>query len=138
MSLDRALLASRAFACEQATRLLNSITHPIITSKALAKVKDFTLEGKTAVLLDAAAIFESKIDKLCSFTVVVSAPEEVRKERIIKRDSITAEKAEERIGAQLSNSEYERNADVIIANFPPHNIETEIQKIIEKYEEKKQ
>lgn len=138
MSLDRALLATRAFASEQATKLLNSITHPIITSKAIAKVKDFTLEGKTAVLLDAAAIFESKIDKLCSFTAVVSAPEEVRKARIIERDSITAEKAEERIRAQLTNSEYERNADVIIANFPPHNIETEIQKIIEKCEEKKQ
>ncbi|MBQ5823568.1 MAG: threonylcarbamoyl-AMP synthase [Clostridia bacterium] len=138
MSLDRALLASRAFACEQATKLLNSITHPIITSKALAKVKDFTLEGKTAVLLDAAAIFESKIDKLCSFTAVVSAPEEVRKARIIERDLITAEKAEERIRAQLSDGEYERNADVIIANFPPHNIETEIQKLIQKYEEKRQ
>ncbi len=138
MSLDRALLASRAFASEQATRLLNSITHPIITSKALAKVKDFTLQGKTAVLLDAAAIFESKIDKLCSFTVVVSAPEDIRKARIIARDSITSEKADERIGAQLSDSEYEIKADVIIRNYPPYNTETEIQKLIEKYEEKKQ
>ncbi len=138
MKLDRSLLASRAFASQEATKLLNSITHPIITSKALAKVKDFTREGKTAVLLDAAAIFESKIDKLCSFTAVVSAPEQLRKARIIERDSITAEKAEERIRAQLTDSEYERNADVIIANFPPHNIDAEIQKLIDKCEEKKQ
>lgn len=137
MKLDRPLLASRAFASQEATKLLNSITHPIITSKALAKVKDFTREGKTAVLLDAAAIFESKIDKLCSFTAVVSAPEQLRKARIIERDSITAEKAEERIRAQLTDSEYERNADVIIANFPPHNIDAEIQKLIDKCEEKK-
>lgn len=136
MSLDRALLASRAFASEKLTRLLNSITHPVITSKALAKAKDFTREGKTAVLLDGAAIFESKIDKLCDFTVAVTAPEDVRKSRIMERDSLTVEKAEERIGAQLSDDEYKRNADVIIKNYPPYNIETEIQKIIEKYEEK--
>ena len=136
-SLDRALLASRAFASESGIKLLNSITHPVITSISLEKVKDFTLEGKTAVLLDAAAIFESKIDKLCSFTVVVSAPDDVRKARIIERDSINCAKAEERMNAQLTNDEYERRADVIINNFSPYDIESQIEKIIEAYEEKK-
>ena len=137
-SLDRVLLASRAFASKEKTMLLNSITHPVITSIAIAKVNSFTLEGKTAVLLDAAAVFESKIDKLCTFTVVVSAPEEVRKERVMSRDGITAEKAEERINAQLNDSEYEQKADVIIRNFLPYDIETETEKIIEEYKERKQ
>ena len=137
MSLDRAALASRAFASEKATKLLNSIMHPIIISKALVKVKSFTSEGKKAVLIDGAAIFESKIDKLCSFTVVTTAPEEIRKARIEQRDSITVKKAEERIRAQLSDSEYAKNADVIVENYPPHDIEAEIQKIIDKYEEKR-
>lgn len=136
-SLDRALLASRAFASESGKKLLNSITHPVITSISLEKVRNFTLEGKTAVLLDAAAIFESKIDKLCSFTVVVSAPDDVRKARIIERDSINCAKAEERMNAQLTNDEYERRADVIINNFSPYDIESQIEKIIEAYEEKK-
>ncbi len=131
-SLDRALLASRAFSSKENTKLLNGITHPVITSMALAKVKDFTSEGKTAVLLDAAAIFESKIDKLCTFTAVVSAPKEIRKERIMKRDGLTSEKAEERIKAQLTDSEYERNADVVVRNYPPYDIELEIQKIIRR------
>lgn len=137
-SLDRALLASRAFSSKENTKLLNSITHPVITSMALAKVKSFTLEGKTAVLLDAAAIFESKIDKLCAFTVVVSTPEEIRKERIMKRDEITSQKADERIKAQLTDSEYERNADVVVCNYPPYDIETETEKIFEAYKEKRQ
>jgi dephospho-CoA kinase len=101
-------------------------------------VNNFTLEGKMAVLLDAAAIFESKIDKLCTFTVVVTALEDVRKERIIKRDVITAEKAEERIKAQLSENEYEQKADVIIRNHLPYDIETETEKLIEAYKERKQ
>ncbi len=137
-SLDRALLASRAFSSKENTKLLNIITHPVITSMALAKVKSFTLEGKTAVLLDAAAIFESKIDKLCAFTVVVSTPEEIRKERIMKRDEITSQKADERIKAQLTDSEYERNADVVVCNYPPYDIETETEKIFEAYKEKRQ
>lgn len=137
-SLNRAALASRAFASKEATKRLNSIMHPIITSKALAKVKDFTLEGKTAVLLDAAAIYESKIDKLCSFTTVVTAPEDIRLDRIMFRDSISREKALHRMGAQLSNEEYEKNADVVIRNYVPYDTEAEIVKLIDRYKEKKQ
>lgn len=137
-SLNRAALASRAFASKEATKRLNSIMHPIITSKALAKVKDFTLEGKTAVLLDAAAIYESKIDKLCSFTAVVTAPEDIRLDRIMFRDSISREKALHRMGAQLSNEEYEKNADVVIRNYAPYDTEAEIVKLIDRYKEKKQ
>ncbi len=136
-NLDRAALASRAFASKEATKRLNSIMHPIITSKALAKVNAFTQEGKSAVLLDAAAIFESKIDKLCAFTVVVSAPAEIRLDRIMYRDSITREKAEHRMGAQLSDEEYAKNADVVLYNYAPYDTDAEIVKIIEKYKEKK-
>ncbi len=133
--LDRALLAARAFATKEGTKRLNSITHPIITSKALAKVKDFTQEGKTAVLLDAAAIFESKIDKLCSFTVVVTAPYEIRLDRVMFRDSITRDKALQRMNAQLSNEEYESRADVVIYNYAPYDIGAESEKIIDKLKE---
>ena len=136
-SLDRAALAARAFSSKEATNRLNSIMHPIITSKALAKVNDFTKQGETAVLLDAAAIFESKIDKLCAFTAVVSAPAEIRLDRIMYRDSITREKAVHRMGAQLSDEEYAKNADVVLYNYAPYDTDAEIEKIIEKYKEKK-
>lgn len=136
-SLDRAALASRAFASKEATKRLNSITHPIITSMALAKVNAFTQEGKPAVLLDAAAIFESKIDKLCAFTAVVSAPAEIRLDRIMYRDSITRENAVHRMGAQLSDEEYAKKADVVLYNYAPYDTDAEIEKIIEKYKEKK-
>lgn len=133
--LDRAALAARAFASKEATKLLNSITHPVIISKSLAKANDFTREGKTAVILDAAAIFESKIDKLCAFTAVVTAPDEIRMDRIMYRDSITQEKALHRMGAQLSAKEYEAKADVVLKNYPPYDIETEIIKIMNELKE---
>ncbi|MBR3755041.1 MAG: dephospho-CoA kinase [Clostridia bacterium] len=136
-SLDRAALAARAFSSKEATKRLNGIMHPIIISKALAKVNAFTQEGKTAVLLDAAAIFESKIDKLCAFTAVVSAPAETRLDRIMYRDSITREKALSRMGAQLSDEEYAKNADVVLFNYAPYDTDAEIEKIIRKYKEKK-
>ena len=53
------------------------------------------------------------------------------------RDSITREKALDRMGAQLSDEEYAKNADVVLYNYAPYDTDAEIQKIIEKYKEKK-
>lgn len=117
--LDRALLASRAFADKNSTALLNSITHPYIRKDFEAEIEKAALKGYEKVVLDAAALLESNCKDLCSSIIVVSAPKDIRLKRILSRDGISEKQAETRMKAQFPDEYYEKKADIIIKNYPP-------------------
>ena len=126
---NRPLLASRAFASEECTNALNEITHPAVTEEIQSIIKDMNEVGYRGVIIDAIALFESGEDKLCDFTVAVVAPKDIRLERIMKRDNITEEKALERINAQKDESFFTKQADFVLWNYPPYDINVEIKPI---------
>ena len=127
---NRPVLASRAFASEDNTNALNEITHPAVTEEIQSIIKDMEDVGYRGVIIDAIALFESGEDKLCDFTVAVVAPEDIRLERIMKRDNITEEKALERINAQKDESFFTKRADFVLWNYPPYDINVEIKPIV--------
>lgn len=126
----RPVLAQRAFADTESTNALNEITHPAVTEKIKETIAEKEKEGYKAIIIDAIALFESGEDKLCDFTVAVVAPMEIRLERIIKRDNLTLEKAMERINAQKSEDFFTRQADFILWNYPPYDLNKEILPIV--------
>jgi len=97
-NLDRALLAERAFTDEKSRRDLNSITHPAITALAMTRAK--ALQGARAIVLDAAALLESDLARACDHILLVTAPEALRLERILRRGGISEQTARKRIAAQ--------------------------------------
>ena len=129
-TLDRKKLASRAFASKEATKKLCELTHPEIHRLFLEEIKKGEKEGLERCLIDAAALLESPSKKLCEKIIVVFCPEEIRLERILKRDNITKNQALQRIKAQKEDSFYLSQADIIINNYPPYDIEKEIAKIM--------
>ncbi|MGN0569604.1 MAG: dephospho-CoA kinase [Candidatus Fimenecus sp.] len=129
-TVNRPLLASRAFADEESTEALNAITHPAVTEKIREIIDEKKDLGYSGIIIDAIALFESGEDKLCDFTVAVTAPEDIRLERIMTRDKISREKALERINAQKDESFFTKQADFIIWNYPPYNLDVEIRQII--------
>ena len=135
-TLNRPLLATKAFANSQNTEMLNSITHPAITERIKSIISEKENEGFQGVIIDAIALFESGEDALCDFTVAVIAPKEIRLERIIKRDNITEKKALERINAQKDNCFFTEKADFFLRNFPPYSLDTEICPIVAQIQNK--
>ena len=127
---NRPLLATRAFADEESTNALNEITHPAVTEEIKSIIKDMEEVGYRGVIIDAIALFESGEDALCDFTVAVVAPKEIRLQRIMKRDSITEEKALERINAQKDESFFTKKADFVLWNYPPYDLNVEIRPIV--------
>lgn len=127
---NRPLLAERAFADEASTNALNEITHPAVTEKIRQIIDEKKDLGYSGIVIDAIALFESGEDKMCDFTVAVTAPADVRLERIMKRDNLTLEKAMERISAQKDESFFTKQADFIIWNYEPYDINVEIRQII--------
>lgn len=127
-TLNRRLLASRAFISDENKRLLDSITHPAIISLCKEQAEKASQSGK-CVIIDAPLLFTSGLDSLCHKTAKVTAPEEIRIERLKKRDNITEEEILLRFSKQTEETEKSKNADIIINNFPPYNTEDEINKI---------
>ena len=114
-SLDRKLLAQKAFATAQGRQQLNAITHPAITKSVVSQI----IEEKNkypVFVVDAALLTKSKLYDYCSKILVVTADEEIRLKRIMARDSISSQKAKERINAQPDEQYYKSVADIVIEN----------------------
>ena len=114
-SLDRALLAARAFPTPEGCAALNTITHPRVAERLKELSAEAFAQGKH-VVIDAPLLFESGIDAMCDETVAVLAPAEMRMERIMVRDGLTAEQAETRINAQKPDEFYSGRAGHTVEN----------------------
>lgn len=113
-TLDRQLLARRAFKDKESAKLLNDITHPRIFLRTLEMCRELIDGGKNKILFDAPVLFESNSDIMCDEVVAVLAPREVRIERLMKRDGISREDVERRISAQHSDEYYKKRAGFLI------------------------
>ena len=111
-TLNRKLLARRAFESKDNTALLGAIVHPFVIAETLKILK--TLSG--TVVFDAPQLFESNMDAVCDVIVSVTADEGVRAGRIIERDGLTREQARERISAQHSEEFFRSHSDYILEN----------------------
>ena len=117
--IDRRQLSSIVFSSEgheEKLRRLNKITHTAILEEAEKRISDFKKNGIDFVVFDAPLLFESGFSDKCDIIVAVVADVEKRIERIVKRDSITAKMATERISAQLSDEFLKENSDYVIVN----------------------
>lgn len=99
-TLNRQKLAAIVFADEKALLDLNGITHKAVKKEVLSLLE--TAPGLVAI--DAIGLFEGELDSLCDTTLAITAPEETRIARLIKRDGITEEQATARINAQKNQS----------------------------------
>lgn len=115
-TLDRRLLARRAFADDESTQTLNRITHPVIFSRLRAEIAARKAAGARVIVLDAPTLFEAGAERLCRRVVSVLADRAVRKARILQRDGITGEEAERRMRAQQADGFYASRSDYVLDN----------------------
>ncbi|MBQ8208246.1 MAG: dephospho-CoA kinase [Clostridia bacterium] len=133
-SVDRKKLGAIVFTGEgHEKRLdtLNKITHKYVLDECRKKLRVYADEGKKAAVVDAPTLFESGFDKECDILLAVITPEEIRLNRILKRDGISRDKAKERFAAQLSEEYFRKHADHIIENSSDTDaLASEVQKFI--------
>lgn len=115
-SLNRHMLGDIVFADKKKLEILNSVTYPYITSEILAEIKRCSATGHKLILLDAPTLFESRTDDFCELIISVISREDLRIERIMQRDSISRESAQNRINSQLKEEFFRNNSDFIIKN----------------------
>lgn len=113
-SLNRRLLADRAFASERDTRHLNEITHPAIRELAETELADGERTG-AAVIYEMPLLVETGQVSLVDLVVVVDVPEEVQVQRAVAR-GLTADDVHARMARQASRAQRLEAADHVIAN----------------------
>lgn len=111
--LNRGLLADRAFSSRESTEKLNSLMLPYIVSMIKKQIANANSEY---VLLDAPTLFESGADKLCDCTVAVTADRDLCAARIVARDGITVQQANDRLSVQHSSEYFAENCTYVIIN----------------------
>ena len=113
-TLDRALLAERAFADERGTRRLNEITHPAIREQA---ERDISRAEETSeiVVYEMPLLVESGQVSLVDVVVVVDVPESVQIDRAVLRGMDETD-VRQRMLRQASREQRLEAADAVIDN----------------------
>jgi dephospho-CoA kinase len=114
-SLNREWLSQHVFSNEARLEKLNSLVHPRV---AVDYENWVGMQTEVPyVLKEAALLFESGSFRLLDKIIVVSAPEAIRQERVLKRDKHrTVEQFREIVEKQLPEEEKLKRADYIIVN----------------------
>ncbi|MFY7745991.1 MAG: dephospho-CoA kinase [Erythrobacter sp.] len=110
--VDRDRLGHQVFADKAALARLEAIVHPAVAAKRAAFLAQH--HDKRAVVFDIPLLFERGGHEAVDTIVVVSAPEEVQRARVLARSGMTVEKFEHIYGLQLHDSEKRARADHVI------------------------
>lgn len=120
-SLNKAVVSRFLLASPENARAIDDIVHPAV-------FRDFEQSGYQWV--ESAILYESGLDRLVDRVVVVTAPLEVRLQRIMDRDHLSREKSMEWITRQLPQDEVRRRADFEIVNDGVADLNEQIDRII--------
>lgn len=99
-TLKRRLLADRAFATPEGTRILTDITQPEILRRIEALLQQAEASGAEYAFVDGAVIVGTPFEKRCDELLLITAPYETSVQRICQRDGISQEMAQRRLDAQ--------------------------------------
>lgn len=138
-SLDRRALSRIVFFGEDAAhrlRRLNEIAHAFVKDEIRRRIGALDDTEGRFVIIDAPLLFESGLDRDCDAVIGVVADDDVRIERMTRRDAISVEEAKGRMKSQLSNTELYRLCDFCIENNG--DVETLTERVAGLYEQLKQ
>jgi len=111
--LNRTWISANIFGKPEKVQALNALVHP-------ATIKDahewMSKQTTPYSLKEAALIFESGSEKELDFVIGIYAPEELRIQRVIKRDDTSREAIQQRMRNQLNEEEKIKRCDFVITN----------------------
>lgn len=120
--LNKKAVAEFLLASEENAHAIDRIVHPAV-------FQDFIESGME--WMESAIIFESGIYRLVDRIIVVTAPEEVRIQRVMQRDGISREKVLEWMGRQLPQDIVRERADYEIVNDGEADLDRQLDSLLE-------
>lgn len=112
--VDRTRLTKIVAGDASALRELEALIHPLVRQAEERFIDTARARNDDLVILDIPLLFETGRDKTMDAIVVVSAPEAVQRERVLKRTGMTFEKLEAILARQVPDAKKRAQADFII------------------------
>ncbi|OAN38422.1 dephospho-CoA kinase [Microbacterium sp. H83] len=114
-SLDRAGLGARVFGDEELLARLNAIVHPAVRAESQRRFAEAAAaDSETVVVYDVPLLVEARVEDPWDLIVVAHAPADVRRRRLVEIRGMSAEAAQARIDAQVSDDRRLAIADEVI------------------------
>ncbi len=115
-TLDRAALRRIVFADAAARADLNAIVHPAVQRRRAALLADAAARGDRLVVSDIPLLFEALDPAAFDVVVLVDAPEDLRRERLIRDRGLLPDEAERLMAAQLPSGPKRARSTIVIDN----------------------
>ncbi len=112
--VDRPRLAARVLNDPAALKRLEEIVHPMVWAARDALVEERRQKGDRIVVFDIPLLFETGAEKDFDAIVVVTAPEDVQKTRVLAREGMTAERFASILAKQTPDREKRARADFVV------------------------
>ena len=130
--LDRKKLADIVFLNRAEKEKLDGLTFEYVVEEIKKELEANQNLDYQYIILDVPLLFESKLDKLCDYTIGVIAPKTEKIKRICKRDNLSVEKALQRLNNQENDEFYIKKCDFIIENVDNEKTAKRVNEIILK------
>jgi dephospho-CoA kinase len=112
--IDRGKLAERLVGRPEAIKQLEAIVHPLVRTVSERFIGENEARGARFIVLDIPLLFETGRDNKVDAVVVVSAPADVQRARVLKRPGMTAEKLDALLARQMSDAEKRARAHFVV------------------------
>jgi dephospho-CoA kinase len=134
--VDRRALASKVSGDAAAFAKLEAIVHPLVAAMERAFIEDAAAQGADLVVLDIPLLYETGSDARMDAVVVVSAPQEVQRARVLSRHGMTADRLDQILSRQMPDVEKRARAHFVVETGEglEHAFE-QVKKIVEKVRE---
>lgn len=127
--LDKKALSQLIFSSDKNLKAVNAIIHPVV-------VGDFatwtTRQNAAAVFLESAILMESGLYQKMDKIILVTAPEKLRIDRVMKRSQLSEKEIQQRMQMQKTEEALAEKADFVILNDEKHLLIPQVHSILQK------
>ncbi len=115
-NLDRRKMGNIIFSDDSARKTFNDLIYPFISYEMVINAVEYIKNGSKYILLDAPTLFESGTDSFCDVIVSVVARRVDSIRRIMQRDNLKEEEAQNRLSSQHDEEFYRSKSDFCVVN----------------------
>ncbi|MEP7452633.1 dephospho-CoA kinase [Phyllobacterium sp. SB3] len=112
--VDRSKLSAAVMGKPKALQKLEKIVHPLVRNEENRFRREAKENGAELILLDIPLLFETAAENRVDKVLVVTAPEEVQRERVLARPDMTVEKLDAILARQIPDGEKRKRADFVL------------------------